>query len=112
MSKHETALALSELQRAGLLELLSDALVFIRLFAANGDADRAGHLAHAVHNVPLGILHADSREFDWEGTRESLAEYERIYRKGVQFVAMLDDIRAGEPMPAMIMRSMRSARRA
>ena len=99
MSKSQTTLALSDLQRAGLLELLSDALIFIRLFAANGDADRAGHLAHAVHNIPLGVLDADSREFDWEGIRESLAEYERIYRAN-QFVAVLDDIRAGEPMPA------------
>jgi hypothetical protein len=82
----------TEAQRKKLCEMLFYALLEMRVRGSEGKAQQASDLAHAFHNLPLGMWHND---FSLSFFRESfLVPYEEKYpeKRVLNYVATLDEI--------------------
>jgi hypothetical protein len=82
-------------QRELLCDMISAAFVEIRLLCWDGQAEQAGDLADAFHNIPKEMYGWGS--FRWKAFRGGLARYQRNWRSeppmdGLDYLAMLDAI--------------------
>ena len=69
-------------QTQSLLELLANAMLELRLLGWGGDAQQAGDLANALHNLPIAVY--DSA-YDWTTIYASLTVYEQRYSGKTMF---------------------------
>ena len=69
-------------QTQALLELLANAMLELRLLGWGGDAQQAGDLANALHNLPISLYDVD---YDWTTIHASLTAYEQRYSGKTMF---------------------------
>lgn len=82
----------SEDERVKLCEILSHALIEIRLLAGSGKAGQVADLADVWHSLPREMYGWGL--FDWSLLRGMAAQYQAKYHdRYYDYVAMLDQIR-------------------
>ena len=86
--KFEDSRPLTDAERRQLCFMLSRALVEMRMLCWEGDADKAGDIADAFHNVPI---HLFGETFSFNYFRLCLESYrQRHPEPGYDYLTMLD----------------------